>query len=145
MIQLYVYGEMHFFKNEVTDIRSEIISKNPEYILLENYDDDALFYKDNTDSKILELEPASDLKNLSLVKQFFTREKRMVENLEAVLIQKIKDRGNIKICVQVGDTHLRTIETKVLGSNTFRKYLDSLLVNKNIKMYIKRSKNKEIL
>ena len=101
MIQLYVYGEMHFFKNEVTDIRSEIISKNPEYILLENYDDDALFYKDNTDSKILELEPASDLKNLSLVKQFFTREKRMVENLEAVLIQKIKDRGNIKICVQV--------------------------------------------
>jgi hypothetical protein len=48
------------------------------------------------------------MKNLSISKKFYLREKRMVEK-----INKYYNKG--KIVVVVGDTHLRTIKTKELG------------------------------
>ena len=141
-IKLNVYGEMHFAENEVEDIRNKIIKDKPDLILLENYEDDKDFYKDKTKSIIKKLEKVYTKKNESLLKQFMDREIVMKETVQKYINQILKEEDKV-ISIQVGDTHLRTIDTKELGKPIFRNYLDSLKSD-NITINIIRSKHKEI-
>lgn len=114
-----VYGEMHFFIGEVDEIRGKIVDDEPTIILLENMED-AEYYKNNTKAKVYRLEPEYKAKGESLVKQFLTRERAMI----ATIKDTIKKAGDDDIiCIQVGDTHLRTIYTKELGLATLNHYL----------------------
>lgn len=141
-IKINVYGEMHFAENEVEDIRNKIIKDKPDLILLENYEDDKDFYKDKTKSIIKKLEKVYTKKNESLLKQFMDREIVMKETVQKYINQILKEEDKV-ISIQVGDTHLRTIDTKELGKPIFRNYLDSLKSD-NITINIIRSKHKEI-
>lgn len=120
---IIVYGESHFHSDEVTRIRDSIVEINPNILLLENVEDKS-YYETRVKSKILELEEEYIGKNgESLSKQFMIREKRMISNIQNILK---KAKKSDVICIQVGDTHLRTIYTKELGINRLRMYLDSL-------------------
>ena len=141
-LKINVYGEMHFTENEVEDIRNKIIKDKPDLILLENYEDDKDFYKDKTKSIIKKLEKVYTKKNESLLKQFMDREIVMKETVQKYINQILKEEDKV-ISIQVGDTHLRTIDTKELGKPIFRNYLDSLKSD-NITINIIRSKHKEI-
>lgn len=141
-LEINVYGEMHFAENEVEDIRNKIIKDKPDLILLENYEDDKDFYKDKTKSIIKKLEKVYTKKNESLLKQFMDREIVMKETVQKYINQILKEEDKV-ISIQVGDTHLRTIDTKELGKPIFRNYLDSLKSD-NITINIIRSKHKEI-
>ena len=114
-----VYGEMHFFIGEVDEIRGKIVDDEPTIILLENMED-AEYYKNNTKAKVYRLEPEYKAKGESLVKQFLTRERAMIATIKDT-IKKVGDDDII--CIQVGDTHLRTIYTKELGLATLNHYL----------------------
>ncbi len=114
-----VYGEMHFFIEEVDEIRGKIIDDKPTIILLENMEDKE-YYNKNIKAKVYRLEPEYKAKGESLVKQFLTRERAMIATIKAVI--KESDDSDI-ICIQVGDTHLRTIYTKELGLATLNQYL----------------------
>ena len=130
-----VYGEMHFFIEEVDEIRSKIVDDKPTIILLENMED-IEYYNKNTDAKVYRLEPEYKAKGETLLKQFLTRERAMISTIKAI-IKKSDD--NDVICIQVGDTHLRTIYTKELGLATLNQYLvtiDGIEIN--------RSKHREI-
>lgn len=130
-----VYGEMHFFIGEVDEIRSKIVDDKPTIILLENMEDKE-YYSKNTDAKVYRLEPEYKAKGETLLKQFLTRERAMISTIKAI-IKKSDD--NDVICIQVGDTHLRTIYTKELGLATLNQYLvtiDGIEIN--------RSKHREI-
>ena len=130
-----VYGEMHFFMEEVEEIRSKIVDDKPTIILLENMEDKE-YYSKNTDAKVYRLEPEYKAKGETLLKQFLTRERAMISTIKAI-IKKSDD--NDVICIQVGDTHLRTIYTKELGLATLNQYLvtiDGIEIN--------RSKHREI-
>lgn len=141
-LKINVYGEMHFAENEVEDIRNKIIKDKPDLVLLENYEDDKDFYKDKTKSIIKKLEKVYTKKNESLLKQFMDREIVMKETVQKYINQILKEEDKV-ISIQVGDTHLRTIDTKELGKPIFRNYLDSLKSD-NITINIIRSKHKEI-
>jgi hypothetical protein len=114
-----VYGEMHFFIEEVDEIRSKIVDDEPTIILLENMEDSE-YYKKNTKAKVYRLEPEYRAKGETLLKQFLTREKAMIATIKAVIKES---SDNDIICIQVGDTHLRTIYTKELGLPTLNQYL----------------------
>ncbi len=130
-----VYGEMHFFMEEVEEIRSKIVDDKPTIILLENMEDKE-YYSKNTDAKVYRLEPEYKAKGETLLKQFLTRERAMISTIKAI-IKKSDD--NDVICIQVGDTHLRTIYTKELGLATLNQYL--VTIND---IEIIRSKHREI-
>lgn len=130
-----VYGEMHFFIEEVDEIRSKIVDDKPTIILLENMEDKE-YYSKNTDAKVYRLEPEYKAKGETLLKQFLTRERAMISTIKAI-IKKSDD--NDVICIQVGDTHLRTIYTKELGLATLNQYL--VTIND---IEIIRSKHREI-
>ena len=98
----YIFGESHFHRDEVDDIRKKIIKIKPDIILHELWWEDKEFYKKyNIECVPLEDEPKKD-------EDFQTREVEMLANLKNAL-QKYN-----KICVVVGDTHLRTITTEEL-------------------------------
>ena len=130
-----VYGEMHFFIEEVDEIRSKIVDDEPTIILLENMEDSE-YYKKNTKAKVYRLEPEYKVKSETLLKQFLNRERAMIATIKAVIKES---SDNDIICIQVGDTHLRTIYTKELGLATLNHYL--VTIND---IEIIRSKNGEI-
>lgn len=144
-IKLDIFGESHFHKEEVDDIRNKIIKQEPNIILLESYSDDYNFYHQHLPKAIIKrLEPQYKNKDESLLKQFFTREEKMIKSIKDSIIQHDIE-SNLSICVQVGDTHLRTIETKELGKNILRTYIDSISKsNTNVIVKVHRSKHKEI-
>lgn len=140
-ISINVYGESHFHKDEVESIRDKIIKDKPNIILLENIEDKKLYEEKIKDVIIKRLEPVFKNKELSLLNQFILREDRMIKNISTLLNNIDND---VIICIQVGDTHLRTIKTKELGDYKLRKYLDDLKKIDYIKLNIIRSKYKEI-
>lgn len=140
-ININVYGESHFHKDEVDTIRDKIIKDKPNIILLENIEDKKLYEEKIKDVIIKRLEPIFKNKELSLLNQFILREDRMIKSITSILNNIYTD---VIICIQVGDTHLRTIKTKELGDYKLRKYLDDLKKIDYIKLNIIRSKYKEI-
>ena len=142
-ITINVYGESHFHKDEVESIRNKIIKDNPNFILLENIEDKKLYEENLKDVIIKRLEPVFKNKELTLLNQFILREDRMIKNITS-LLNNFDTDTDVIICIQVGDTHLRTIKTKELGDYKLRKYLDDLKKMDYIKLNIIRSKYKEI-
>lgn len=142
-ITINVYGESHFHKDEVESIRNKIIKDNPNFILLENIEDKKLYEEKLKNVIIKRLEPVFKNKELTLLNQFILREDRMIKNITS-LLNNFDTDTDVIICIQVGDTHLRTIKTKELGDYKLRKYLDDLKKMDYIKLNIIRSKYKEI-
>lgn len=148
---LTVFGEAHFHKDDVGRIQKETIRIKPDVIISELDDDDLIYKKSLHNIKILRLENNLDsnifenYKN-DLVKQFEIRETNMINNIKLAL----KDNPNKHIVIVVGDTHLRTLSVKELGTPILRNYLDSLIQqnylkdNKDIVVNIVRSKYPEI-
>ena len=129
-----VWGENHSKHNEVDRIRKEVISFKPDFIIHELDWEDKKFYEDKIPGvKVLPLEPSNKNRKLprNIQKAFEIREKEMVKILS--------DLPSGRIAVVVGDTHLRTIPTKELGSKS--PLLDIL---KKYKSEIIRSNHKEI-
>lgn len=146
-LTIKVYGEMHFNRQEVISIREKIVNDKADIILLESYDDDKDYYKIHSNSTIKRLEKTFNKKGVSLLKQFTERENTMKECVQKHVDKLLKDleddKENKTLSIQVGDTHLRTVNTKELGTPIFRKYLDSLK-NEKITVNIYRSLDKEI-
>ena len=140
-LKIIVYGEAHFHFDEVEDIRDSIIKNKPDYILLENIEDKQLYLDIIPNIVVKRLEPVFNNKELSLLEQFKVRENNMIGRINK-LISSIKVDSTI--CIQTGDTHLRSIKTKELGENILRKYLDILSKDRYITVNINRSKYKEI-
>ena len=140
-----IFGESHFHKDEVSSIQHKVIKLKPDIILLENYEDDVELYKIALPmTKIFDLEDGVVFKEKdSLAVQFRDRENCMLKNITSQL-PKIHFRAKVKICVVVGDTHLRTIETKELGKPTLSEGLINIGHSIDVILVIHRSKYKEI-
>ena len=83
----------------------------PSIILHEFAEDDSGFYNDKTPgSKVLPLEDKELNPSKDLAKYFAKREANMLRNIKEQYSEKLVTR------VVVGDTHLRSIYTKELGS-----------------------------
>lgn len=135
-MQIKVFGESHFINGEVLRVRQQIIASKPTIILLENFGDDKSFYEKYTNARVLQLEPEFKETNKTLLQQFLIREKIMIGKIREV-ISNAKEHDII--CVQLGDTHLRTIYSKELG---FPNLYDALKQFDGIDIF--RSKHKEI-
>ena len=144
-ISIDVFGESHFHKDEVSRIQLEVIKLKPDIILLENYEDDlGLYIIALPKVKILNLEENVIFKEKdSLNIQFRDREFNMLNNINAQL-PKVHFWAKLKICIVVGDTHLRTIETKELGKPILSEGLITIGCNIDTILTIHRSKYKEI-
>lgn len=124
----YIFGESHFHQDEVNGIREKIIKIKPDIILHELYYEDKQFFK-KYNLKVIPLED-QPLDN----EPFRDREIEMLKNIKKAL------RKYDSICVVVGDTHLRTIQTPELGK---RSVIQAWASNKkNVKII--RSKYREI-
>ena len=145
-ITINVYGEAHFVRKEVEEVRKKILGSTPDVILLENYDDDKDYYAKNSKAEVKRLEPEFQRKTMSILKQFELRENMMIKSILQILAKisnnEVKDNQYV-IAIQIGDTHLRTIHTKELGIPIFSNFLNSLN-RKNVKVNIFRSKHGEI-
>jgi len=109
--KIVFYGENHTVRDEVENIREQIIKLNPDVILHELYWEDKEFYNKvlpNTD--VIPLE--DEVKDTDdLITQFKSRESSMIEHLNSVI-----NKDYNVIAIVVGDTHLRTIKTNELGN-----------------------------
>lgn len=140
-MKILIYGESHFHADEVEAIRESIINSKPNIILLENIEDKE-FYEKTTKATIDELEPEYKDVGHTLLKQFLVRERAMISTIKKTI--KSNPTNSI-ICIQVGDTHLRTIYTKELGLPTLDLYIQSIeKTNKNTQVEVFRSKYSEI-
>lgn len=129
---IVIYGENHTKPDEVERIRKDIVMLNPEVILHELYWEDEEFYrKILPDVKVLPLEDEVDHSDLPMAELFSIRERSMLEHLNDA-VEKFD-----RIAVVIGDTHLRTIETKELGSQspivTWAQENDAKIVRSNYK------------
>lgn len=105
--KVYIFGESHFHFDEVQRIRNEILKIKPDLVLHELYEDDKSFYEENN-IKIERLE-----KEIPTQKDIKTSFKIRENNILNKIIDSIQKYN--KICIVIGDTHLRTISTKELG------------------------------
>lgn len=133
---IIIYGENHSDKKEIRKINKQIRLRKPDFILHELLYEDRVLNKKQALNRLNNCKEGSvcdprlnkdlyqlafdleipiigiDLKiknnNLSLKDKFKLREHHMME-----MIYKYHRKGNI--IVIVGDTHLRTIKTKILG------------------------------
>jgi pheromone shutdown protein TraB len=136
MNNIIIYGENHNSQKEIRKINNQIRLRKPDFILHELLYEDKVLNKKQALSRLanckegslcdprlnkdlyqlsfdlnipmigIDLEITDD--NLSLKDKFKLRETHMIE-----MINKYHKKGNI--IVVVGDTHLRTIKTKILG------------------------------
>ena len=142
-----IFGESHFHKDEVSDIQHKVIKLKPDIILLENYEDDVELYKIALPkTEILDLEDGVIFKEKdSLATQFRDRENCMLKNIKNVITNLHTSKSPVHICIVVGDTHLRTIETNELGKAILS--LGLMTINNTIEQtmwIVHRSKYKEI-
>lgn len=145
-IKINIFGEAHFHKDEVSNIQNSVIKLKPDIILLENYEDDVELYKIALPkTKIIELEDNvifNEKDTLGI--QFRDREFNMVKNIYKQIDNNLIGFKDVKICVVVGDTHLRTIKTKELGEPILFNGLKTINPNVGVSVNIHRSKYKEI-
>lgn len=124
-----------------------MIKLKPDIILLENYEDDVELYKIALPkTEILDLEDGVIFKEKdSLSNQFRDRENCMLKNIKKVITNLHSNKSPVHICIVVGDTHLRTIETNELGKAILS--LGLMTINNTIEQtmcIVHRSKYKEI-
>jgi len=127
---IVIFGENHTKPDEVDRIRKEIVVFNPEVILHELYWEDEEFYKKVLpDVDVLPLEDEVEKTDLPISELFSIRERSMIEHLN-----NANDKY-VRIAIVIGDTHLRTIDTKELGSKspivTWAKENDARIVRSN--------------
>lgn len=119
--KIIIYGENHTKRDEVNRIRKAIVEFKPDVILHELYwEEEEYFSKHLPNTLLLPLENEVVSDNNSMEEKFSEREQSMLENLE-----EVTDKYN-RIAVVVGDTHLRTVETKELGKVSPINYWASL-------------------
>lgn len=135
MNNIIIYGENHNSQKEIRKINNRIQLRKPDFILHELLYEDEVLNKKQALNRLANCKKGSlcdprlnkdlyqlafdleipvigiDLEvdtNLSLKDKFKLRETHMIK-----MINKYHKKGNI--IVVVGDTHLRTIKTKILG------------------------------
>lgn len=144
MNTIIIYGENHSDQKEIRKINNQIRLRKPDFILHELLYEDKVLNRKQALNRLANCGEGSlcdprlnkdlyqlafdleipmigiDLEvdtNLSLKNKFKLRETHMIK-----MINKYHKKGNI--IVVVGDTHLRTIKTKILGEpllhNTFK-------------------------
>lgn len=132
---LIVHGENHFDYDEVESIRESVKSEyTKNTIVLHELSRMDRKYYEKEGIKIEQLEKMPKKKS-SMKLKFITRESNMITKIDEALEKY--DR----VIVVVGDTHLRTIETKELGEPTLYNYLMAL---QDVNVTIHRSNNPEI-
>lgn len=110
--ELIIFGENHFKFDEVSRIRQKVIEFKPDIIVHELFWEDESYYKNHLpDVLVVPLEKEVGESN-SLKAQFTSREKSMMSHLTRYY------RNYNRIAVVIGDTHLRTIDTKELGKRS---------------------------
>lgn len=141
---IIIYGENHNNRKEINKINKQLLLQKPDFILHELLYEDRVLNKKQALNRLNNCKEGSlcdprlnkdlyqlafdseipiigiDLEvdnNLFLKDKFKLRETHMIK-----MINKYYKKGNI--IVVVGDTHLRTIKTKILGEpllhNTFK-------------------------
>lgn len=135
---IIVYGENHFVRIEVFYNIEKIIEKyktsktNKKIVLSELwYEDIKIFNHHNIICKPLENDKCERINYaksdyLEIKKSFHKRELSMINHLKEAL------QDNEDIFIIVGDTHLRTINTKELGIPLFRNFLNELSNTYNV-------------
>lgn len=131
--QIKVYGENHMYDEDIFGVREKVKEFKPDIIIHELWWEEEEFYEEYI---IIPLEPSNVPGHKypeRLSEQFKVREEEMISTIKDNL-----DKYN-KIAIVVGDTHLRTKQTKELGNKSpLNEYIESI----NGEIY--RSENKEI-
>ena len=102
-----IWGESHFHRDEVQRIRLEVLSFNPDTILLESKWEARYYRKALSRVETVWIDKRVS-KDLPLPKQFSIREENMLRLMD-------KHYTRERVAIVVGDTHLRTIATPELG------------------------------
>lgn len=113
---VYIFGENHSKRNDIERIRTQVLNLKPDIIIHEllyndNYAEFKFYKQHLPDAKLFNLEDNlnTSIFDLSLPSQFRHREENMINNID-YFYDPFK-----KICVVIGDTHLRKIKTPELG------------------------------